>query len=142
MINLCSPIQSAREKRLRLRCEIRPSGAPRRFHLLATDKNPRADNLRVLHSSRSAEDPARVQFAVATFDSGQFCGSNRRNRVNISVLADALVVDFGNSSCKLAFPGMQIFSQTSQVASAESFTVESLMEAGGVISCISRTSSW
>jgi hypothetical protein len=39
------------------------------------------------------------------------------------VFAGWLVADTGNSNCKLAPPGMQILSQTSQLASAGSFTV-------------------
>src|SRR6266704_2109477 len=41
----------------------------------------------------------------------------------------------------VAPPGMQIFSQTSQLASATSFIVEFSIFGGGVISWVSRTSS-
>ena len=44
------------------------------------------------------------------------------------------VVDVGNSSSRFALPGIQIFSQTSQSACAESFTGEMSIFAGGVIS--------
>src|SRR6266480_5063063 len=57
----CSPIQSAREKPLRLRREIRPSGGLRLYLLAATDKNPRSDNSQALRSSRSAEARIRLE---------------------------------------------------------------------------------
>ena len=79
---------------------------------------------------------------LTVFESGKSCGNRRRKRAKSSVFAGALVDDIGSSSCKLAFPGTQIFSQMSQLASAEIFTVESLTDAGGVISCISMISSW
>ena len=47
----------------------------------------------------------------------------------------------GNSTSSVAPPGMQIFSQTSQSARAESLTGETSIFAGGVISCIRRSSS-
>src|SRR5467141_3109825 len=85
-------------------------------------------------------DPARPHSAVATFAPGQFCGSKRRYRSNSSLFAGWLVVDIGNSKFKVALPGMQIFSQTSQLASATNLTVELSTFGGGVISCMSRTS--
>src|SRR6266404_612653 len=89
---------------------------------------------------RRRSDTARPHSAVATFAPGQLCGSKRRYRSNNSVFAASLVVDIGNSKFKVAFPGMQIFSQTSQLASATSLTVELSTFGGGVISCTSRTS--
>jgi len=56
------------------------------------------------------------------------------------VFAGWLVDAKGKSNCKVALPGMQIFSQTSQFASVESFAEESSSFDGGVISCIRRTS--
>src|ERR687892_1128448 len=93
----------------------------------------RANVSLVTVKKRSA--PARRQFAFTAFEPGKSCGSRRRKRAKNSGFAAPLDADTGSSSCKLAFPGMQIFSQTSQLASAASFIVESPIEAGGVISC-------
>ena len=50
------------------------------------------------------------------------------------MFAGWLLADTGSSNSNVAPPGMQIFSQTSQLASATSFIVEFSIFAGGVTS--------
>ena len=82
----------------------------------------------------------RLQFPFAV--SGRLCGSKRRQRAKSSWFAGLFADAIGRSTFNFALPGMQILSQTSQLASAESFTDDLSILAEGVICCMSKTSSW